>query len=457
MAFAARSQARASSSHDLSLTPVRVRPSRDTGSADSDRRYGTGPVITDLAGVRMAPVSGLMAKTQPGGPARHVLAETSVGIAAARGGGSPLPESLPTTVESSFGHDFSRIRVHADEQRRTISAAREHAPEVPSIVHDVLRSTGLPLDPATCAFMEPHFGHHFSGMHTSGHHIAQSGMAVSRPGDPYEQEADRAAEQITQMLEERTSEDVALDRRPRQEGRADCDFSRVRVHTDAPAAQAAQALNAAAFTVGQHIVFGANQYEPSTIAGRSLLAHELTHTVQHPGATFPMAQRRLIATGSQADVDSFIDLVAPAIGQDLKRDPVTNEIQTIASRILPATSPALQGILTTIMDDKVQNAEVNFGTHQAGVSVGAFPTPSDLTASRVQRIDMDDVLAIEAGAPGNGVAKLAHEITENYQAHASVPVAGLDLFPVLTNKVDGGELGRRIVGRSGRRVWRQRG
>jgi hypothetical protein len=57
-------------------------------------------------------------------------------------------------------------------------------------------------------------------------------------------------------------------------------FDQVRVHTDAQAAEAAQAVNALAYTVGREIVFGANQYEPGTIQGRRLLAHELTHTVQ---------------------------------------------------------------------------------------------------------------------------------------------------------------------------------
>lgn len=58
------------------------------------------------------------------------------------------------------------------------------------------------------------------------------------------------------------------------------DFSRVRIHTDALAAESATAINALAFTVGNHIVFGANQYMPDSRVTRSLLAHELTHVVQ---------------------------------------------------------------------------------------------------------------------------------------------------------------------------------
>ncbi len=58
------------------------------------------------------------------------------------------------------------------------------------------------------------------------------------------------------------------------------DFSSVRVHADAAAAQSAHAVNALAYTVGEDIVFGAGQYAPRSRAGQRLLAHELTHVVQ---------------------------------------------------------------------------------------------------------------------------------------------------------------------------------
>ncbi|HEY2990878.1 MAG TPA: DUF4157 domain-containing protein [Candidatus Binatia bacterium] len=88
-------------------------------------------------------------------------------------------------------------------------------------MHDVLRSPGQPLDPAARAFFEPRFGH---------------------------------------------------------------DFGQVRVHTDAKAADSALAVDALAYTVGRDLVFGAGRYAPETAAGRRLLAHELTHSVQQDGA-----------------------------------------------------------------------------------------------------------------------------------------------------------------------------
>jgi hypothetical protein len=61
------------------------------------------------------------------------------------------------------------------------------------------------------------------------------------------------------------------------------DFSGVRVHTDSAAAESARAVNANAYTVGQHIVFDEGKYNPSSTSGKQLLAHELAHTVQQHG------------------------------------------------------------------------------------------------------------------------------------------------------------------------------
>ncbi|HWO26266.1 MAG TPA: DUF4157 domain-containing protein [Kofleriaceae bacterium] len=62
------------------------------------------------------------------------------------------------------------------------------------------------------------------------------------------------------------------------------DFSRVRVHADHNAAQAASGLNARAFTLGNHVAFAAGQYRPGDLVGDALLAHELAHVVQQSQA-----------------------------------------------------------------------------------------------------------------------------------------------------------------------------
>jgi hypothetical protein len=58
------------------------------------------------------------------------------------------------------------------------------------------------------------------------------------------------------------------------------DFSRVWIHTDGAAQQSARDIGARAYTVGEHTVFGAGQFAPGTLAGRRLIAHELSHFVQ---------------------------------------------------------------------------------------------------------------------------------------------------------------------------------
>jgi len=70
------------------------------------------------------------------------------------------------------------------------------------------------------------------------------------------------------------------DVRADMEGRLGHDFGDVRVHDDAAAHRSAQAVNAHAYTVGSNVVFQRDRYDPGSSAGRTMLAHELTHVVQ---------------------------------------------------------------------------------------------------------------------------------------------------------------------------------
>ena len=76
---------------------------------------------------------------------------------------------------------------------------------------------------------------------------------------------------------------LADDTRAQMEPRFGSDFSQVRVHTDARAAQSARAVGALAYTVGRDVVFGQGHYAPHSNAGQRLLAHELAHVVQQGG------------------------------------------------------------------------------------------------------------------------------------------------------------------------------
>jgi Domain of unknown function (DUF4157) len=64
------------------------------------------------------------------------------------------------------------------------------------------------------------------------------------------------------------------------EGAFGADFSKVRIHSGSDAQQMSSELGAKAFTTGKHIYFGAGQLNPAQSEGKSLLAHELTHTIQ---------------------------------------------------------------------------------------------------------------------------------------------------------------------------------
>ncbi|MFI9329597.1 DUF4157 domain-containing protein [Kitasatospora sp. NPDC052868] len=65
------------------------------------------------------------------------------------------------------------------------------------------------------------------------------------------------------------------------EPRLGIDLSGVRLHTGPTADAAVNAVQAKAFTVGEHIVLGSRHWSPGAAADRRLLAHELVHVAQH--------------------------------------------------------------------------------------------------------------------------------------------------------------------------------
>lgn len=77
------------------------------------------------------------------------------------------------------------------------------------------------------------------------------------------------------------------------------DFSQVRIHTDNQASRLSTDLNARAFTLGNDVAFAAGEYQPGTLVGDALIAHELAHVVQQGGAKEFVAPRQ--AEGGGAD------------------------------------------------------------------------------------------------------------------------------------------------------------
>jgi hypothetical protein len=222
--------------------------------------------------------------------------------------------------------------------------------------------------------MEPRFGHDFSrvSVHSNGLGMIQTKLKINKPGDLYEQEADRVAEQVMRMEEprvqrqpdeelvqtkpvitplvQRQSEEeeeeeeefIQTKELPGQspevtpslssriqsmkgggqtlpesvrayfEPRFGYDFSQVRMHTDARAAEAVRAVNARAFTVGWDVVFGAGEYAPGIGEGQKLLAHELTHVVQQGGIDRVVQRHNVVDTRLPADQPEAFTFAAAA-------------------------------------------------------------------------------------------------------------------------------------------------
>lgn len=104
------------------------------------------------------------------------------------------------------------------------------------------------------------------------HDVAGNRAVSDQIGREFQETAQRVVRSPGQSLE------PAI--RSMMESRLGHDFGAVRVHTNAPAAQSALALNSTAYTVGKDIVFGSGQYNPNSSNGVRLLAHELAHVIQ---------------------------------------------------------------------------------------------------------------------------------------------------------------------------------
>jgi hypothetical protein len=246
-------------------------------------------------------------------------------------------QAIPKQWGSVAGPALARTAVHGGP------AGENAAGYAPSLGESVLQSGGRPLDAVSRTAMESRFGYAGAPSRTRDAHpmllqrkcacggkgtgatddceecrsgersLLQAKLRINEPGDAFEQEADRIAEQVTTSTA-RFSVDHAppsvqrvatasngpastappsvsraladpgrpLERglRWRMEDRFRQDFSRVRVHAGAAAAQSARDVDAQAYTVGNDVVFGAGRFAPETVEGRKLIAHELTHVLQ---------------------------------------------------------------------------------------------------------------------------------------------------------------------------------
>ncbi len=139
-----------------------------------------------------------------------------------------MPE-LQLQRACSCGGTCSKCETEQEQiQRKAVTSSDAGGSSAPPKVHDVLSSSGQPLDAQTRAFFEPRFGY---------------------------------------------------------------SFDQVRIHTSGKAAESAEAIGAMAYTSGREIVFGKGKYSPQTSEGKQLLAHELTHAIQQGSSSVAAVQR----------------------------------------------------------------------------------------------------------------------------------------------------------------------
>jgi hypothetical protein len=238
-----------------------------------------------------------------------------------------------------------------------------------------------------------------------------AGLTVSSPSDPAEREADALAARALSVsaAPERSSraeiqrrgegapaltpavaaaagaiggggEPLPSTERRFFEERFGHELSSVRVHADKPAAEAARALRADAFTLGRDVAFAEGRYDPGSDSGRRLLAHELVHVIQQ-GAAAPLAgggARGPVATtgGGPRIARQAAEGVRPVepgtVPPMIRRDPDPTLAAAVAARDWRKAAEFLNGLDASAM--QAQLATLGRGAI-ASIHVGALENP----------------------------------------------------------------------------------
>lgn len=153
---------------------------------------------------------------------------------------------------------------------------------------------------------------------------------------------DLSAPEIVKEMSNRPGQPLDPATRAAMEPRFGLDFSRIRVHSDAHAAESARTVGARAYTVGEHMVFDTGQYLPGSPDGQRLLAHELTHVAQQVGCA-PAGSLTVGATDHHAEqeADSTASSTSNTIISISARDasPVLRRQPRTTGTSVPASTP----------------------------------------------------------------------------------------------------------------------
>ena len=288
---------------------------------------------------------------------------TSGHLGTAPAGGGQVPASPGGRLEPRLqqdtgrhvGHDFRRVRVHTDakvvESARTVSAraytvGRDTLPVLPRQVSVEAGPVDDPLEDDADRIAR-------DVMHAPSPITAPRCACGGTPGPDGECAACRASRLAGATTRAAPSLGSAppsvaaalsqpgrpLDLAARSffEPRLGTDLSMVRVHDDARAARSARDVAAHAYTVGTDVVFGIERYQPTSHAGRSLLAHELAHVVQQRRGRTPVRIQRQAVSRIDRGVD--LDQGSPTLAA-LAREAERREQASALGVSTPAAGPS---------------------------------------------------------------------------------------------------------------------
>lgn len=168
------------------------------------------------------------------------------------------------------------------------------------------------------------------------------------------------------------------------------DFSQVRVHADARAAESARALDALAYTVGSDVVFGTGTLAPETREGKRLLAHELTHVVQQRGVTSLAAAKELRVDAPDSAAEAEAQRVGSAIA--------------CAAAVPPIEAPLGSAQLVSRADRQAVALTMNLGQT---IGAGLQFLPINVTDTQVGPV------SVQGGLLGDRASRLNVIVGEN--------------------------------------------
>jgi hypothetical protein len=186
--------------------------------------------------------------------------------------------------------------------------------------------------------------------------------------------------------------------RSRMESAFGYDFSHVRVHVDGKAAELSNNLNARAFTIGSDIAFAAGEYQPGSLIGDALLAHELAHVVQQGGAISSAAPLQMGGTEYSAlEEDADVSAVGAVVSTwGGIKGALVNVAQNAMPRLksglklqrCPASTTAARGRTTTTAPTATPSPRAGTG---ATPPPSGTPCPTSVTVGAIAQRNHSDL------------------------------------------------------------------